>query len=145
MSDIAATLKKELTEISEKASRVMRDYSTMTARAEAAESELQRLTRCLRTISVMFGKIDGTPEDVVATIEAAIKQYQADWGRMLARAEAAETQVKTLMCPECALNASLTEQLRKVKAKLDMAMGELRGYQGFADTKEVIDAIERAT
>ena len=70
MSDIAATLKKELTEISEKASRVMRDYSTMTARCEAAEQANNELNSQLMKEAVRADKAEGKLEVAVGALKS---------------------------------------------------------------------------
>jgi hypothetical protein len=100
--------------------------------------------------------------DLTARAEAAEKLVR-DTNQLRGEAwqakEAAEQQVKTLMCPECALNASLTEQLRKVEAKLAVAVEALpyalEAMLDYGVSKprvdkvreaiEQIDAIERAT
>jgi hypothetical protein len=78
-----------------------------------------------------------------------IDALERELAAMTARAESAEQQVKTLMCPECALCASLTEQLRKVKAKLAVAVEALKRHCGdcipdwCTYTLKQIDAIKR--
>ena len=81
MSDIAATLKKELTEISEKASRVMRDYSTMTARCEAAEQANNELNSQLMKEAVRADKAEAK---LAGAVEAWSKEVRR-WEQIKAR------------------------------------------------------------
>ena len=76
------------------------------------------------------------------------RDHAEDWH---ARAEALQTERNVALSKvskdgrRIAELEAIEERLRKAEVRLAVAMGELRGYSHFADTKEVIDAIEGAT